>query len=405
MQYSTHFNLIGGSSVEDHGRFVFENYIGELPFHDDPNFVTTLRSKVKEHDIDAIYPAMDSVAETCKEHENDIGCRIIGSSSQTNSICASKELTYSTLKKIVPVPKRYKSLENIDNFPIFIKPDHGYGSRNTFLANNKSAATQFLDNQTKQTNFLFLEYLPGQEYTIDCFTNRHGELLFYGPRKRARISNGISVNTKEAKEYREEFYEYATNISKKLNLRGSWFFQMKKDKNNNLKLLEVAARLGGSSALFRSRGVNFALLSVFDCFDVDVDIIINNYDSELDRALSNKYNINIDFDKIYLDFDDCLIVDGKVNTDMIRFIYAALNKNIEIILITKHADDIYESLNHYRLGNVFSEILHLSQDDEKHEYIEPINAIFIDYSHSERKKVMKYYGIPVFSPDMIESIM
>ena len=32
LKYSIHFNLIGASSVEDHGRFVYENYIGNLPY-------------------------------------------------------------------------------------------------------------------------------------------------------------------------------------------------------------------------------------------------------------------------------------------------------------------------------------------------------------------------------------
>ena len=39
LNYSTHLNLFGGNSIKDHGEFVYENYIGDLPFVSDENFV------------------------------------------------------------------------------------------------------------------------------------------------------------------------------------------------------------------------------------------------------------------------------------------------------------------------------------------------------------------------------
>ena len=39
LEYSTYFNLIGGNSVDDHGKFVFKNYIGNIPFVTDKNFI------------------------------------------------------------------------------------------------------------------------------------------------------------------------------------------------------------------------------------------------------------------------------------------------------------------------------------------------------------------------------
>ena len=42
LRYSSHFNLIGASSVDDHGRFVFESYIDGLPFFTDEGFIEHL---------------------------------------------------------------------------------------------------------------------------------------------------------------------------------------------------------------------------------------------------------------------------------------------------------------------------------------------------------------------------
>lgn len=39
-------------------------------------------------------------------------------------------------------------------------------------------------------------------------------------------------------------------------------FQLKKNIQGEYILLEVAARMGGSSSMYRNKGINFALLSV-----------------------------------------------------------------------------------------------------------------------------------------------
>lgn len=55
VKYSTYFNLIGASSVDDHGKFVFEDYISDIPFVTDEAFIPALKKIVKERNIDAIY--------------------------------------------------------------------------------------------------------------------------------------------------------------------------------------------------------------------------------------------------------------------------------------------------------------------------------------------------------------
>ena len=69
LEFSIHFNLIGASSVDDHGKFVYENYIGNLPFIDNNDFITAIKKIVTEENIDAIYPTMDSVITLLKKNE------------------------------------------------------------------------------------------------------------------------------------------------------------------------------------------------------------------------------------------------------------------------------------------------------------------------------------------------
>lgn len=405
LKYSTHFKLIGASSVSDHGKFVYSNYIDGVPFHDNPEFINVLRSIVKEHNIDAIYPAMDAVAASIKKAEETIGCIVIGSSAKTTSICESKLETYKSLEDVVPLPLWYENICDDIEYPVFIKPDIGYGSRNVGMASNKNSATEFIKSQKIGRKFVFCELLPGDEYTIDCFSNASGDLLFCGARMRARISNGISVNTKETQNHNIDFNNYAKIINERLKPRGAWFFQMKEDAHGNPKLLEVAARLGGSSSLFRTKGINFAMLSTFDAFGFNVSVEINNYESELDRALSNRYKLGIEYTIIYIDYDDCILLGESLNHELLGFIFKSLNDNKKIILITRHAGDLCASLKAYRISEIFDEVIHIKSDEKKSSFIDPRGAIFIDDSHAERVDVKRTHGIHVFSPDMIEALL
>ncbi len=401
LNFSTHIELIGGNSVDDHGKFVFQDYIDKIPFVDSPDFISKMRKLVSSKKIDAIFPAMDKVIWTLKINEKEIGCKILSSPAETTEICLSKRLTYEKLQNIVDVPKTYNNLKSIHKYPVFIKPVIGYGSRGVFLATNQVQLEYFFKNKNID-DFVVSEYLEGEEYTVDCFTDRQGNLRFSGPRIRNRISNGISVNTKLINDTSNEFAEIAEKINNALKLRGAWFFQVKRDANNRLKILEVASRLGGSSALYRGLGINFALLTVFDAFDYDIELIKNNYDIELDRALDNKYKIDLNYNTIYVDFDDCLIINNKVNSQLVSFLYIAFNKGKKLILITKHEGNIHKSLANFRLKHLFDEIIHVKKSDNKSNYIKDLNSIFIDDSFSERKEIKQKFNVPVLSPDMIE---
>jgi hypothetical protein len=400
LKYSAHINLMGASSVDDHGKFIYEKYIGGLPFIDSDEIISKLKCLIKQHGIDAIYPAMDSVICKLKKHELELGCKIISSKTETTEVCLSKSKTYDLLKDIMKTPKVYQTTKEVENYPIFIKPDVGYGTRDTHRATSLEEANFFLNR--KNIKYLLSEYLPGNEYTIDCFTDRKGRLLFAGPRKRNRVMNGISVNTSPENEWLKELNDIAEAINKKMSLRGAWFFQTKMDENGRLTLMEVASRIGGSSSLYRGLGVNFALLSVFDAFDIDVEIITNKYEIEMDRALSNKYRTNLKYDTVYVDFDDCLVIHDKINSELMAFLYRALNNGTKIVLLTKHEGDLEAAMQRHRVVMLFDEVIHIKKNDQKYKFIKDKSGIFIDDSFVERKEIATKLGWPTFAPDMIE---
>lgn len=400
---STHFQLYGLSSIDDHGRFVYENYIGGIGFYTDSNFIADLKIIIAKYNIDIIYPTMDSVISHLKFYEEELGVQIIGPSHEVAKICLSKKETYQILGETVRVPKIYSFHDKDLVFPLFIKPNIGYGSRNVSRVDNFSQLYSI-----NQEGLILCEYLPGKEYTVDCFTGLNRDLLFIGARERKRTVNGISVNTKTSFELTEKFKKIANDINSKIQFFGAWFFQIKLDSFGNPTLLEIACRFAGSSAVHRIKGVNFALANLYLLNGIEPIFLINDFEVESDRALNNIFKIDVNFNTIFIDFDDTIIIDSKVNLDAISLIYFAINFNIEIILITKHKGNLDISLKKYKLENLFDSIIHLKENENKIDFIlkMPHNkAIFIDDSFSERQQVFERVNIPVFSVDAIKSLV
>lgn len=402
LRYSRHITLFGANSIDDHGKFVYENYIPNLPFYNENNFIEILNSVIKKHKIDAIYPAMDSIITFLKENEHLLECKVIAPKTETTQLCLSKSKTYKFLNNIISTPKIYESIEHIDQYPVFIKPDIGYGSRGVCKAYSKDEVKLHLE---KYPDSIISEFLPGKEYTVDCFTNQEGQLIFCGARERKRLSNGISVNTIRSHSKQSEIEDLTKKINSKISFSGAWFAQFKENSDGKLVLLEIAARLGGSSSLHRNIGVNFALLSILNTFNIDVEIFTNDYDIELDRALDNRYKIKIDYNTVYCDFDDCLIVNDKVNLQLLSFLYQCINEKKHLILITKHNKNIHETLKKKKLSNIFDDIIHLTIQDKKYQYIKHKKSIFIDDSYAERKEVHDNLKIYTFAPDNIECLL
>ena len=397
----THIDLHGASSTSsNHGKYVYTDYTDGLPFITDPGFFDALNTLIRSRGIDYLFPAMDCVALELATHQERLACKIVGSPLETCRICCSKRATYEALSGVMPVPTLYRDLDRVPRWPIFLKPDCGYGSRGTHVAGSREEAQFFLN---REKGLLAMEYLPGREYTVDCFTDRHRNLLFAGARERLRIQNGISVHSRAVEG--AVFQELARAINAGLPLRGVWFFQVKESCDGALTLLEVAPRVAGTMALYRNLGVNLALLSVFDAMEMDVSVQVNSFQIEVDRALAGRFHTDLSYDHVYMDLDDCLICDGLVNTQAVAFLYQCVNRKIAVHLLTRHGGSVSETLRRTRLCGLFDDIIHLQSGERKSDFIRHVNAIFIDDSFGERNDVHKQKGIPVFAPDAIECLM
>ena len=203
----------------------------------------------------------------------------------------------------------------------------------------------------------------------------------------------------------EHFRKYAQLINDQLEIHGAWFFQVKQDRNGKYKLLEIAPRIAGTMALHRVLGINFPLLSIFEQDRIPISIMKNKGVVHIERSLINRYRHFISYDTVYVDLDDTLIVNDKINTELIQFLYQCINRNIKLILLTKHRNNLTRVLKKHRVSGLFDEISHMKQEDKKSLYIKETNAIFIDDSFSERSEINVKCKIPTFDSSMIELLI
>lgn len=404
LRHALRINLFGASSIDDHGKYIYKNYIGNVPNIAESNFIDEFERIIKENNIDYVIPTHDSVALCLIENQDKLSAQIITADLETTKICRYKSLTYSRLERYGFVPERYtKDFERLE-YPVYLKPDDGQGGKDSYVIDTYNDLIYYLE---RCPNHLICEYLPGDEVTVDCFTDRFGNLRFTIARSRERLLAGVSVHAKILP-VDKTIEDIAKSINESLKFRGYWYFQLKKDREGIYKLLEISTRLAGTACLTKQLDVNFPLLSILDFSGEDIAISPNHMDIEVDRALFGRYNLGIAYDSVYIDLDDTLIFsNGEYNSLAMMYLYQCLNKGIEIILITKHEGDLNEYLSNSSLStSLFSDIIHLRETELKYQHIDvKKNPIFIDNSFTERLSVRKHLNIPCFDVSNIECLL
>ncbi len=396
--------LYGGSSVADHGLWEYENYIADMPYINDESFVSKLNTIIEKYGIDFVFPALDSVVLKLSEVRELLKAKILTSSVEAVDVCRSKAKTYAKLDGECFLPQIYRQASNVCEYPVLLKPAVGQGAQGVKLI--KSLEELNFELMHRDEEQVICEYLPGTEYTVDCFTDRTGALKYCAHRSRRRIKNGISVNS-VLEPFNKEIEEIALKINDKLEFRGAWFFQVKESRNGEYKLMEVATRIAGTMCVERARGVNLPLLTVFDALGYDLNITPQFNVVETDRALENCYKVDFNFDELYIDYDDTIVVHDKVNLKAVSLLYKCINKNIPVYLVTKHYKDINLALEERKIStNIFKQIIHIRAEDNKGDFITPSkDALYIDDSFAERNRIQKRFGIKTLGVDAIEILL
>ena len=106
---------------------------------------------------------------------------------------------------------------------------------------------------------LVTEYLPGEEYSVDCLVD-HGRPVLIVPRLRKKMVNGISVEGEFIHE--ESIINYCDKVLKALHLHGNIGLQVKKSSAGKFLILEINPRVQGTIVAAFGAGVNLPVLAL-----------------------------------------------------------------------------------------------------------------------------------------------
>lgn len=364
-------------------------------------WIEELNKIVAENKIDIIYPANSFIIDALYRNKQSVNCDILLPRDEALAITRSKKRTIDLLKGVIPTPEVFLGPNKVQSYPVFIKPDGGYGAVGARVVET-NAELERVDFSL----YIVEELLPGKEYTVDCFSDGNGKLLFSSGRERSRIRMATSMHAEAVpSELDALFKKYAEQILGKIPISGAWFFQMKEDASGKLKLLEIDIRIAGTMCYDRCKGVNFPLLSLYDHFGLPVSVSINEEKLSLDRCLRNRYHFDYEYDNVYIDLDDTIIFNGQYNTEIMKFLFQCLNQQKNLVLLSKHIGDGDSYLKQWKLDSLFSSVIWLEEEDDKAKYINPNRSIYIDDSFSQRKSVAEKCGIPTFDASMIECLI
>lgn len=370
LRHQKNITVFAANTEDDYSHHVHDKVYYCPSIYED-GAIEALRGMVDEFGIDYIYPAHDEVAYRLSTTD----LPVLTSPAGTVAVCRFKSKTYRLFPEYAPKVYSPDDKKGTILFPVFCKPDAGQGSRGTWKAEN---ITQLVE---KWNGELILEYLTGKEYTIDCFTDKAGELAMH-QRERSAVKNGISVESVRVSIPALKKMGEAINCA--LEFRGAWFFQAK-EHEGKMYLMEIAPRPAGCSCLTRVAGYNMPLLTVYDRIS-DVELIPTPGISKVRRALHSKYVFTYKYREVNIDLDDTL--QPEIIGLLLRL--KAEGKKLNLITRNQYPSDKLRSM--YIVPTLFDRIV-IAQMPKSH-YIK--GGIFIDDSFAERKEVYESKGIPCF---------
>lgn len=394
--------LFGGSSQKgeyDPARHLLEHYV-DCPRYSDERFSESFSAILGTYQIDVVFPAWDPLVAVFAEWQLP-DTVFVTPNAGVARLLLSKRDTYRALEGIVPTPKVYEADQAI--VPLFAKPDRGSGSRDAMMVETpeqlRVAAGQGL---------ILCEYLPGDEYTVDCFSDLSGRLLFFNVRIRGSIKRGTAIGTRPVDE--PVIRGYVEQIARTLRIEGPWFAQFKKNAQGEPVLMEINARVGGSMTMTRLCGVNIPLMSVFLFTGHEVRVPEARYNAVLNRSLRNFCESDPFYWALW-DWDDTLLrKDGKPDPEAMACLYDLHNRGIVQILLSRNPE-VSTQLRLHRVPDLFVEVRYT--EDKLREIgrvlerydIDPSRCVAINDSYGERFRIQERYpSLRIIAPDALDSL-
>lgn len=258
----------------------------EVPKVTDKNYIKILKDICIENNISIVVPTIDTelhILASAKDEFLEYNILIAVSSEEFCKTFYLKTTTERFFKKYgFKTPEIITDLNNC-SFPIFAKKNNSSSSIGAKIINNLEEAKSL----SKYGDYIFQQYINGEEYTVDVFIDRNEGVISIIPRLRIEIRAGEVSKAKTVKD--KKIIEKVKEVCKYLKgAYGCLTIQLFKTENE-IYFIEINPRFGGGYPLSYFAGANFADYLIQDFLQYDLiyneswknNLIMLRYDAEV----------------------------------------------------------------------------------------------------------------------------
>jgi carbamoyl-phosphate synthase large subunit len=265
------------------------------PYGNSDSYIPEIYEYCYHNDIKIIIPASDGELLPLSKNKEvfaEIGCTVLVSNPFSLDSVMNKLELFSLCKKspflnlLCPefvvcknVKEFRKAFEYISSLghQVCVKPVTSHGSRGFRIIEDVQSKEDFFSKKPNPRaitfeniceifsqgdgtfpDLLVMEYLPGEEYSVDCMAN--GEDFYCVSRRRDIIKEGICSSGLAIKNH--ELIDFSKKLYKKFGLQYVANIQFRYDSSGYPKLLEINPRVSGTMELCRGAGLSFVELAI-----------------------------------------------------------------------------------------------------------------------------------------------
>lgn len=142
-------------------------------------------------------------------------------------------------------------------YPLIAKPCIGVGGRGQVICRSPLDIANLVasENPIKLGNFIWQEYVEGEEYSVDCWGDPHTDLFVAVPRTRGKVVNGQAIGgvTQDA----PDVVAFVRKICQAFGSTNVCCVQVMRDREGKLYFIEFNPRYGTGVSLSFEAGIDF----------------------------------------------------------------------------------------------------------------------------------------------------
>ena len=306
-------------SSEPSAKYIVDSFY-QVPAAVDPQYCDIVLDICKKEKVDIYFPTISAEVSTVSKRKAEfeaIGTMLSISDPKAVVIANNKLKAYEFLQtKGIPVPKYY-GVHSVQDFidgckalgypenPVCLKIVDNSGSRGVRIIDAKRNRYQIFAHEKPNSFFtsyedmlsilksvekldemMLVEYMPGNEYTVDLLAD-HGRVLYMAGRE--NVVSLMSIAQESIVTKIDSAYETSREIVEALRLDGNIGFDFMKNADGVPVLMDINPRITATVSVIAAAGINLPYLRIKQLLEEPLPECHIDYGTRLKRRYGEIY--------------------------------------------------------------------------------------------------------------------